>query len=225
MWVTCQVTEMWTKSSWQELMLIIYRCTHTNRHTHTHTHTHTQTHTHTHTHIHTHTNTHTHIHTLTHTHAHTHTHTCTHTHTHTHTYTPTHTHTHKHTHTHTHTHTHPHTHTHTHTHTHGADVPHMRPIFSQSLRRACIPGEANDHCTVIRVAYTAGPLGMVLLPRREAGDGWCLPPVWNLRAVIWFHFATSSLLLLLPSSVTLSVVIFFLLAVPFSWTFSSKFFQ
>ena len=25
-------------------------------------------------------------------------------------------------------------------------------------------------------------------PEREAGDVWCLPPVWNLRAVIWFHF-------------------------------------
>ena len=41
-------------------------------------------------------------------------------------------------------------------------------------------------------------------PRREAGYVWCLPPVWNLRAVIWFHFAISSLVLLL-SPVTLSV--------------------
>ena len=38
-------------------------------------------------------------------------------------------------------------------------------------------------------------------PQREAGDVWCLPPVWNLRAVIWFHFAVSSLVLL-PSPVT-----------------------
>ena len=30
-------------------------------------------------------------------------------------------------------------------------------------------------------------------PRREAGDVWCLPPVWNLRAVIWFLFPISSL--------------------------------
>ena len=44
-------------------------------------------------------------------------------------------------------------------------------------------------------------------PRREAGDVWCLPPVWNLRAVIWFHFAISSLVLL-PSPVTLSVLSF-----------------
>ena len=44
-------------------------------------------------------------------------------------------------------------------------------------------------------------------PRREAGDVWCLPPVWNLRAVIWFHFAIS-FLVLLPSPVTLSVLSF-----------------
>ena len=36
---------------------------------------------------------------------------------------------------------------------------------------------------------------------------WCLPPVWNLRAVFWFHFAISSLVLL-PSPVTLSVLSF-----------------
>ena len=30
-------------------------------------------------------------------------------------------------------------------------------------------------------------------PRREAGDVWCLPPVWNFRAVIWFLFPISSL--------------------------------
>ena len=42
------------------------------------------------------------------------------------------------------------------------------------------------------------------VPRREAGDVWCLPPVWNLRAVIWFHFAISSLVLL-PIPVALSV--------------------
>ena len=47
----------------------------------------------------------------------------------------------------------------------------------------------------------------VCYPRREAGDVWCLPPVWNLRAVIWFHFAISSLALL-PSPVTLSVLSF-----------------
>ena len=44
-------------------------------------------------------------------------------------------------------------------------------------------------------------------PRREAGDFWCLPPVWNLRAVIWFHFTISSLVPLPRSvSVTLSVL-------------------
>ena len=45
------------------------------------------------------------------------------------------------------------------------------------------------------------------LPGGKAGDVWCLPPVWNLRAVIWFHFAISSLVFL-PSSVTLSVLSF-----------------
>ena len=33
-------------------------------------------------------------------------------------------------------------------------------------------------------------------PWREAGIVWCLTPVWNLRAVIWFPFPISSLLLL-----------------------------
>ena len=56
-------------------------------------------------------------------------------------------------------------------------------------------------------------------PRREAGDVWCLPPVWNLRAVIWFHFAISSLYLL-PSPVTLSVLSF-----SASWPFLLNFFQ
>ena len=30
-------------------------------------------------------------------------------------------------------------------------------------------------------------------PRREAGNVWCPPSVWNLRAVIWFPFPISSL--------------------------------
>ena len=44
-------------------------------------------------------------------------------------------------------------------------------------------------------------------PRRGAGDVWRLPPVWNLRAVIWFNF-TISALVLLSSSVN---SVFFLL--------------
>ena len=56
-------------------------------------------------------------------------------------------------------------------------------------------------------------------PRREAGDVWCLPPVWNLRAVIWFHLAISSLVLL-PSPVTLSVLSF-----SACWPFLLNFFQ
>ena len=56
-------------------------------------------------------------------------------------------------------------------------------------------------------------------PRREAGDVWCLPPVWNLRAVIWFHFAISSLVLL-PSPVSHSVWSF-----SACWPFLLHFFQ
>ena len=56
-------------------------------------------------------------------------------------------------------------------------------------------------------------------PRREAGDVWCLPPVWNLRAVIRFHFAISCLVLL-PSLVTLSVLSF-----SACWPFLLNFFQ
>ena len=55
---------------------------------------------------------------------------------------------------------------------------------------------------------------LVLVTLREAGDVWCLPPVLNLRAVIWFHFAISSLVLL-PSPVTL------FLSYPFSVLFVS----
>ena len=47
-------------------------------------------------------------------------------------------------------------------------------------------------------------------PWREAGDVWCLHPVWNLRSIIWFHF-TISCLVLLPSPVTLSALSFFCL--------------
>ena len=59
----------------------------------------------------------------------------------------------------------------------------------------------------------------VFIPGREAGDVWCLPPVWNLRAVIWFHYAISSLVLL-PSPVTLSVLLF-----SACWPFLLNFFQ
>ena len=68
-----------------------------------------------------------------------------------------------------------------------------------------------------RVALTLNcyKLFVVLVPPGV----WCLPPVWNLRAVIWFHFAISSLVLL-PSPVTLSVL-------PFSacWPFLLNFSQ
>ena len=60
-------------------------------------------------------------------------------------------------------------------------------------------------------------------PRREAGDVWCLPPVWNIRAVSWFHFASASLVLL-PSPVTLSVLSFSA-CWPFLLNFSQKILQ
>ena len=56
---------------------------------------------------------------------------------------------------------------------------------------------------------------------REAGDICCLLPVWNLRAVIWFYFTISSLVLL-SSPIALSVLSFFLPAGPFSWPFSQE---
>ena len=66
--------------------------------------------------------------------------------------------------------------------------------------------------------YESGVSFCVHVPRREAGDVWCLPPVWNLRAVIWFHFAISCLVLL-PSPVTLSILSF-----SACWSFLLNFF-
>ena len=67
--------------------------------------------------------------------------------------------------------------------------------------------------------YLPLSLSPSLSPRREAGDAWCLLSVWNLRAVIWFHFAIS-FLVLLPSPVTLSVLSF-----SACWPFLLNFFQ
>ena len=56
-------------------------------------------------------------------------------------------------------------------------------------------------------------------------DVWCLCPVSNLGAVIWFHFTISSLVLL-PTPIALSVLYFFLSRSPFFWLFSyRKFFN
>ena len=44
------------------------------------------------------------------------------------------------------------------------------------------------------------------------------PAVWNLRAVIWFHFTIFSLVLL-PTPIFLRVLSFFLPTGPFSWLF------
>ena len=56
-------------------------------------------------------------------------------------------------------------------------------------------------------------------PEGRPGMSDVSPPVWNLRAVIWFHFAISSLVLL-PSPVTLSVLSF-----SACWPFLLNFFQ
>ena len=55
-------------------------------------------------------------------------------------------------------------------------------------------------------------------PWRKAGDVYVSPSVWNLRAVIWFHF-TVSFFVLLPSPVTLTV--FFSASWPILMTFFS----
>ena len=43
---------------------------------------------------------------------------------------------------------------------------------------------------------------------KEGRDAWCLSPVWNLRAIVWFHSSLSSLVCL-PTPVALSVLSFF----------------
>ena len=66
---------------------------------------------------------------------------------------------------------------------------------------------------VLKYSYSWAPEGRL-------GMSDVLPPsLWNLRAVIWFHFATSSLVLL-PSPVTLSVLSF-----SACWSFLLNFFQ
>ena len=57
------------------------------------------------------------------------------------------------------------------------------------------------------------------IPEGRPGMSDVSPPVWNLRAVIWFHFAISSLVLL-PSPVTLSVLSF-----SACWPFLLNFYQ
>ena len=77
-------------------------------------------------------------------------------------------------------------------------------------------------CIIHRLSIRAVlvfPSFLFCSPWREAGDVWCLSPVWNLRAVIWFHFATSSLVLL-PTPVALSVLSF-----SACWPFLLNFFQ
>ena len=65
---------------------------------------------------------------------------------------------------------------------------------------ACLfPVESFLRCHVRSWVHAAFVYFCLLLSffssRGEVGDVWCLP-VWNLWAVIWFHFTISSLLLL-----------------------------
>ena len=83
--------------------------------------------------------------------------------------------------------------------------PHAQPP-DQAARDLTPMRGIPTHSRKIRKEY-------MVLPWREAGDVWCPPPlVWNLRAVIWFHFTISSLVLL-PSPITFSVLSFFCLLV------------
>jgi len=60
-------------------------------------------------------------------------------------------------------------------------------------------------------------------PRREARDVWCKPPVWNLRAVIWFTISVSSLFFCLVLLLFLSC--HFSANGPFSWLPKKKTFS
>ena len=138
------------------------------------------------------------------------------------------THTRVHTRTHTHACTpHMHTHTYTNTHTHR----HLMCIVTSALLRSLCWVFVNQSTYVLQYVIDCLEWGRgggyfaykwqtlfkhmiwgeshLSLPQREAGDVWCLPPVWNLRAVIgfliWFHFANFSCVLL-PSPVTHSVL-------------------
>ena len=62
-------------------------------------------------------------------------------------------------------------------------------------------------------------LVLINTPEGRPGMSDVPPPVWNLRAVIWFHFAISSLVFL-PSAVTLSTLSFSV-----CWSFLLNFFQ
>ena len=80
---------------------------------------------------------------------------------------------------------------------------HAASEFAQLLLKASNTG----HCKSFLLSpVLCRRLGCVccVCPQREAGNVWRLPPVWNLRAVIWFHFAISSLVLL-PSPIIFSV--------------------
>ena len=95
----------------------------------------------------------------------------------------------------------------------------------RSLRVFCHQGVLSSGCSVIRVVSHQGGLSwrwsFISMVFHQAGDVKCLPPVWNLRAAIWFHCTISSLVLL-PSPCTLSVLSFFCLMIHSAEHFSEN---
>ena len=69
----------------------------------------------------------------------------------------------------------------------------LRPILCLFLFFCLI-----SHLLVLSCIFNAllSKFSSVLLARREAGLFWCHPPVWDLRAVIWFHLSICSLVIL-----------------------------
>ena len=98
-------------------------------------------------------------------------------------------------------------------------------VFICTGETRCLKASGSGHQLLEEKDSTAGPS-----PRTPEGKPWMSdvslppPPVWNLRAVIWFHF-TISCLVLLPSPVIFPVFFFLLPAGPFLWTFLRKFFN
>ena len=100
--------------------------------------------------------------------------------------------------------------------------PHL--VFFFFFNRMWHAGASRNRLLFKRFELTTSGVCFWLLPHRMPPEGrpgmsYVSPSVWNLRAVIWFYFAISSLVLL-PSPVTLSV-----LAFSACWPFLLNFFQ
>ena len=70
--------------------------------------------------------------------------------------------------------------------------------FEGILRQQCKYATYGKSCVLTLYMQQSKQADLFLhsSPWRKAKDGWCLPPVWNLRAVIWFPFPVSSLVFL-----------------------------